>query len=254
VNDGAGARSELSPVVAAVLSLITVIVLTPLFKNLPEAVLAALIIHAVSHLMKVAEIRRFYRLVPREFWLGMITLAGVIVLDVLPGLIIGVLFSILLVAYRASRLPLSELGADPAVPGAYIDLHRHPQAQPIRGVIVVRPDGPVFYVNAQSVQDGIECLVSNSDGQVHRVVIDLDANDDLDITGSEKLAKLIGDLRDRNIEVGFAHLHDPALDMARRAGVLDQIGSLQTFETMAAAVEWATAAPLDSHPSEDDSE
>ena len=115
VNDGAGARSEMSAIVAAVLSLITVIALTPLFKDLPEAVLAALIIHAVSHLMKVGEMRRFYQLVPREFWLGMLTLGGVIVLDVLPGLIIGVVVSLLLVFYRSSRLGLSVLGADPAV-------------------------------------------------------------------------------------------------------------------------------------------
>src|SRR5215471_1160473 len=103
VNDGAGARSELSPVIAAALSLVTVIALTPLFTDLPEAVLAALIIHAVSHLMRVGEMRRFYRLVPREFWLGVLTLAGVIVLDVLPGLIIGVVVALVLLVYRASR-------------------------------------------------------------------------------------------------------------------------------------------------------
>ena len=62
VNDGAGARSQVSLIVAASLSLVTVVALTPLFKDLPEAVLAALIIHAVSHLMKVGEMRRFYRL------------------------------------------------------------------------------------------------------------------------------------------------------------------------------------------------
>jgi SulP family sulfate permease len=90
VNDGAGARSEASPLVAAALSTVTVIALTPLFHDLPDAVLAALIIHAVSHLMKVTEMRRYLRLVPQEFWLGMITLLGVIVIDVLPGLLIGV--------------------------------------------------------------------------------------------------------------------------------------------------------------------
>jgi MFS superfamily sulfate permease-like transporter len=72
-----------------------VLALTPLFTDLPEAVLAAMIIHAVSHLMRVAEMRRFYQLRPREFWLGMLTLAGVVVLDVLPGLVIGVTLSIL---------------------------------------------------------------------------------------------------------------------------------------------------------------
>ena len=110
VNDSAGARSELSPIVAAVLSLITVLALTPLFTNLPEAVLAAMIIHAVWHLMKVAEMRRFYALVPREFWLGMITLLGVIILDVLPGLVIGVILSILVLVYRASLLDLLRNG------------------------------------------------------------------------------------------------------------------------------------------------
>jgi sulfate permease, SulP family len=239
VNDGAGARSELSSVVAAALSLITVVALTPLFKDLPEAVLAALIIHAVSHLMKVAEMRRYYRLVRREFWLGVLTLAGVIVLDVLPGLIIGVVFCILLVVYRASRIPISELGADPTVPGAYVDLNRHPTAIPAPGVLVVRPDGPVFYVNAQSVQDTIEALLAAHPDQIHSVVIDLDANDELDITASEKLAKLTSDLQAKNIKVGFAHLHAPAIDMARRAGVLDENTTIPLFENMAAALVWA---------------
>jgi SulP family sulfate permease len=240
VNDGAGARSELSSVVAAVLSLITVIALTPLFKDLPEAVLAALIIHAVSHLMKVAEMRRYYRLIPREFWLGIVTLTGVIVLDVLPGLIIGVVLSILLVVYRDSRIPLSVLGADPAVPGAFVDLERHPTAVAIPGVLVVRPDGTVYYVNAQSIQDTIESLLSSASEQVRAVIVDLDANDELDITSCEKLARLVHDLRQNNIQVGFAHFHAPALDLARRAGVLDELEAAPVFETLAQAMTWAT--------------
>ena len=242
VNDGAGARSELSPLVAAVLSLITVVALTPLFKDLPEAVLAALIIHAVSHLMKVAEMRRYYRLVPREFWLGMLTLAGVIILDVPTRLIIGVVLSILLVVYRDSRLPLSVLGADPAVPGAYIDVQRHPTAQPTPGVLIVRPDGTLYYVNAQSIQDTIESLLVASADPVHAVVIDLDANDELDITSSEKLAKLVHDLHHNHVRVGFAHFHVPALDMARRAGVLDELDAAPIFETLAQAMAWAASA------------
>jgi SulP family sulfate permease len=241
VNDGAGARSELSAVVAAILSLITVIALTPLFKDLPEAVLAALIIHAVFHLMKVGEMRRYYRLVPREFWLGMLTLAGVVVLDVLPGLIIGVVLSILLVVYRDSRIRLSVLGADPVVPGGYVDHERHPDAQQVPGVLAVRPDGTVYYVNAQSVQDTIESLLQSSAQPVRCVVIDLDANDELDITSSEKLGKLVHDLLDNGIQVAFAHFHMPALDMARRAGALDELDAAPVFETMAQAVAWATS-------------
>ena len=105
---------------AAVLSLVTVIALTP--TDLPEAVLAALIIHAVSHIMKVAEMREFYRLKRPEFWLAIATLVAVITLDVLPALIIGVVFSIAVLVYRAGRPRVSMLGADPAHPGAFEDL------------------------------------------------------------------------------------------------------------------------------------
>jgi sulfate permease, SulP family len=76
VNEGAGARSEMSPLVAALLMVVTVLVLMPLFKNLPEAMLAALIIHAVSHLWKVKEFRRYYAERRIEFWLGLATLLG----------------------------------------------------------------------------------------------------------------------------------------------------------------------------------
>ena len=110
VNEGAGARSEVSPLVAAAARVVTVLLLTPLFKDLPEAVLAALIIHAVSHLLKVGEFRRYYAERPLEFWLGLATLLGVITLDVLPGSSIGVVAMMLLVVYNASRPHIGVLG------------------------------------------------------------------------------------------------------------------------------------------------
>jgi SulP family sulfate permease len=162
VNDGAGARTEMSPIIAAVLSLVTVVALTLLFTDLPEAVLAALIIHAVSHLMKVGEMERYRRLVPREFWLAMLTLLGVIVLDVLPALIIGVVIALLLLVYQASRPRVSMLGADPVVPGAFADIGRHDGIVPVPGVLIVRPDAPVFYANAELVRDAIEQAVGSA--------------------------------------------------------------------------------------------
>jgi sulfate permease, SulP family len=239
VNDGAGARTEVSPVIAAALSLITVIALTPLFTDLPEAVLAALIIHAVSHLMKVGEMRRFHQLVPREFWLGMLTLAGVIVLDVLPGLILGVVMALVLLIYRASRPLISLLGADPATPGAFEDIRRHPEAVPVPGTLIVRPDAPLFYANAQLVREAIEQAVASSPAPVRAVVLILDANDDIDITSADQLEKLTGTLHASNVALGIAHMHGPALQMARRSGLLAKIGPDHIFPTTPAAVAWA---------------
>jgi MFS superfamily sulfate permease-like transporter len=245
VNDAAGARTELSPVVAAALSLITVVALTPLFTNLPEAVLAAMIIHAVFHLMKVKEMRRYFALAPREFWLGMLTLLGVITLDVLPGLVIGVTASILLLVYRASRPPLSVMGADPAVPGAYQDIRRHPQARPIPGVLIVRPDVPLFYANAQSVRDRLTELVERASPPVHTVILDLDANDELDITTAEVLEKLVRELGDRQVRVGLAHMHAPAAQMLQQSGVMARLGDDRIFPNLNLAVAWASSAGAD---------
>ncbi len=239
VNDGAGARSEASPLVAAVLSLVTIIALTPLFTDLPEAVLAALIIHAVYHLMKVTEMRRFYRLKRSEFWLALSTLVAVITLDVLPALIIGIVFSLALLIYRASRPRVSVLGTNPATPGAFEDLERHPDATAVPGVIVVRPDTPLFYANAQAVRDDVEADVTSSNGSVKTVVFDLDANDEIDITSAEQLEKLAETLRKEEVVFVLAHLHQPAEEMARATGLLDKVGQDHIFPTVGAAVRWA---------------
>ena len=235
VNDGAGAKSELSPVIAAMLSLVTVLALTPLFTDLPEAVLAAMIIHAVSHLMKVAEMRRFYELRRREFWLGMITLLGVIVLDVLPGLLIGVVLSILVLAFMASRPVFSLLGTDPVVPGGYEDIKRHDDAHPVPGVLIVRPDAPLFYANAQPLRDTVTGLVSSADPPVHTVILDLDANDNLDITTSEAVEKLAAVLGRQHVRLALAHLHAPARAMLSHF----ELAGYPDFPTLESAVSWA---------------
>jgi sulfate permease, SulP family len=248
VNDGAGARTELSPVIAAVLSLITVVALTPLFTSLPEAVLAAMIIHAVSRLMKVAEMRRFHMLVPREFWLGMITLVGVITLDVLPGLVIGVVASILLLVYRASRPEFSVMGRDPDLPGAYEDVHRHPGAEPVPGVLIIRPDAPLFYANSQALRDTVTEMVRSSKDTIGTVILDLDANDELDITSTEALAKLIEELARRDVRVALAHVHATAADMIRRSASDGHPGPDRIFPNLDSAVTWASTGLPSSVP------
>lgn len=201
VNDGAGARTEMSPVIAA-----------------------ALIIHAVSHLMKVGEMRRFRRLAPREFWLAVLTLLGVIVLDVLPALILGVVIALLLLVYRASRPQISLLGADPVVPGAFADISRHDGITPVPGVLIVRPDAPLFYANAELVRDAIEQAV----GSARAVVLVLDGNDEFDITSAEQLGKLASGLNARNVPLGLAHVHGPGLDVrySARSGCCASAASL----------------------------
>ena len=237
VNDGAGARSELSPLVATVLAIVTVLFLTPVFKNLPEAVLAALIIHAVSHLWKITEFRLYRREQPLEFWIGVGTLIGVITIDVLPGLVIGVVSMILLVVYQASRPHVSVLGRVPGVPDAYGDVDRHPDYERVPGLLVLRLEAPLFYANASLVVDKVKQLAGAVDPQPGAVVLDFSPNANLDITSCEKLGELITVLRSAEIDFALAELRKPAREAAARGGVLETLGEDRVFHTIDEAVD-----------------
>ncbi|MBV9941545.1 MAG: SulP family inorganic anion transporter [Solirubrobacterales bacterium] len=237
VNEGAGARSELSPLIAAVLVVITVLVLTPLFKNLPEAVLAALIVHAVSHLWKVAEMRRYYELRQVEFWLALATLLGVITIDVLPGLIIGVSAMLLLVIYHASKPHIGSLGRARDEPGAYGDVGRHPGYEVVPGTVVLRLESPLFYANATPVRDHIKRLVGASEPLPRALIIDTGANDRLDITAAEMLTQLVQTMHAAGIDVALVDARQPVIRMARRAGLLDELGRGRVFHTIDQAVQ-----------------
>jgi sulfate permease, SulP family len=236
VNEGAGARSEVSPLVATVLIVITLLVLTPVFKNLPEAVLAALIIHAVSHLWKIAELRRYYALQPLECGLALATLVGVITLDVLPGLAIGVAAMLLLVIYRASRPHIGTLGRVPGEPGAYGDVGRHPDYEAIPDLLVLRLESPLFYANATPIRDRIKALVGATDPLPRALILDVGANEQLDITSAEMLDELTGTMHSAGIDVALADVRQPLVDMARRFGLLAQLGADRTFHTVDEAI------------------
>jgi sulfate permease, SulP family len=236
VNEGAGARSEVSPLVATVLALVTVLVLTPLFKNLPEAVLAALIIHAVSHLWKVAEFKRYRHERPLEFWVGIGTGVGVITVDVLPGLVFGVVAMVLLVVYHASRPHVSVLGRVPGVPDAYGDVGRHPDYEHIPGLMVLRLEAAMFYANSSLVCGTIKRLAGSSEPPPAAVILDFGANSDLDITSSENLDELIVTLRSGGVDFALAEARQQVINSARRSGVLARLGEDHLFHTIDEAV------------------
>jgi SulP family sulfate permease len=237
VKEGAGARSQVTNLVTWVVTIITVLFLTPLFTTLPEAVLAALIIHAVWHIIASRKLQQI-RLVSRtEFWLGALTLAGVLLIDVFEGMIIGVVASLVLMIYKSSRPHLSSLGRVPAVPGAYSDLTRHPENIPVPGVLIVRLDGPLYFANARTFCDRVKALVEEAQPLPRAIILDAAVQDKIDLTGSEALISLIKDLQARSIAVVVAELHLPVREFSRRTGLLQLIGEENVFYTVEAAVQ-----------------
>ncbi|MGE5691659.1 MAG: SulP family inorganic anion transporter [Pseudomonadota bacterium] len=243
VKERAGARSQVANLAAWAATLITVLLLTPLFKTLPEAVLAALIIHALWHILVARKLQAVRTLSRTEFWLGVLTFAGVVLVDVLPGMVIGVIASLLLVIYRSSQPHLSMLGRVPGVPGKYADLARHPEAVRVPGVLVVRFDAPIYYANALSVRGRIEEIVQAEDAPPRAIVLDASVQDSLDVTSAEMLTKLVAKLQQAGIEIVAAEVHAPVLAFARASGLLAVLGPERVFPTVAAAVDALAGGP-----------
>ena len=238
VKERAGARSQVANLVAWVVTLVTLLFLTPLFASLPEAVLAALIIYALWHILAARKLERI-RLVSRtEFWLAVVTLLGVLVFDVLYGMVIGLLVSLLLVIYKSSRPHLASLGRSPGQPGIYTDLQRHPENTPVPGILITRLDSPIYYANALTVRDRILALVAAAQPPPRALVWAAGGQDHLDITSVEMLKGLVRKLQKQGIEIFVAEVHAPVRDFGQRTGLVELIGQEHEFPTIESAVRF----------------
>jgi MFS superfamily sulfate permease-like transporter len=246
VKEGAGARSQVANLVAWAATIVTLLFLTPVFTSLPEAVLGALIIHAVWHILSSRKLLKLRREAPVEVWFGVLALAGVVFIDVLQGMMIGLLASLAFVVYRSSRPHLSSLGRVPDVPGAYSDLARHPENAPVPGVLIVRLDAPMYYANALTARDRLKAMVRDALPPPRAVIFDAEGQDDLDVTSATVLKGLVVELRGAGVAVYFANVHAPVLERARETGLYEAVGDqfvLPTVDVAVRALEEGASSP-----------
>jgi high affinity sulfate transporter 1 len=238
VKEGAGARTQIANIVAWGVTLVTLLFLTPMFTSLPEAVLAALIIHAVWHIITARKLAKIRFVSRAEFGLAALTLAGVLFIDVLPGMVIGLVASVLLILYQSSRPHLASLGRIPGIPGAYSDLNRHPENTPVPGTVILRLDAPIYYANALTVRERAKALLAEAQPPIRAVVLDSAGQDSLDITSAEVLKALLVELKDKGIDLYAAEMHAPVREFGQRTGLLEIIGEDHIFPTVDAAVRF----------------
>lgn len=236
VKEGAGARSQVANLVAWGATIVTLLFLTPLFAGLPEAVLAALIIHALWHILTARKLLSLRAEAPMEVWFGVLACAGVLLIDVLEGMLIGLLASLAFVIYRSSKPHLSSLGRVPGIEGAYSDLGRHPENEPVPGVLIVRLDTPLYYANALTARDQVKALIHDALPPPRAVIFDAEGQDELDVTSARVVAALVTELDAEGIRVRFANVHAPVRERARRAGLLGADGDARIVQTVDLAV------------------
>jgi high affinity sulfate transporter 1 len=232
----AGAKSQLSSLVTSGLILATAVLLAPLFRNLPDAVLGAIVIAATLGLINIDEMRRYWRWRRTDFAVALTAMVGVLLTTVLTGMIVAVLLSVLLLLYRASRPYVAVLGRMPGRAGTFGDLARHPDAEPIPSLVVVRLDAPLYFFNANVAKAQILEIVADQEPPPHGVLIDLAATADLDVTTTDMLFELVADLRSRSIEVMVAQVKGTVRDRLRKTGLMDELGEDRVYLSIASAV------------------
>ena len=251
VNGGAGAKSQLSGLFVALLTILTLLFLTGLFAYLPETVLAAVVIAAVLELVDVTAMLRLYRVVTgplrniygpaarADFIAALAAMLGVMVFDTLPGLFIGIIVSVVLLVYRASRPHVAELGLDPADPDRYLDLSRHPSARATAGIVILRIESGLFFANADSVESVIRAAADRPGTRA--VILDAESVPSVDVSAADMVEGLRHRLEDHHVRLviarEFGQVHDvfTTAEPGRRA--------LDVYPTVRAAVRACTDGP-----------
>jgi SulP family sulfate permease len=243
-GESAGNRTQLSSLITAGLVLATAVFLAPIFKNLPLSVLAAIVITSVLGLVNVAELRRYLAWKRTDFLLAMTALAGVVFTTALTGMAIAVALSLLAILYQASRPYIAVLGRIPGDPPVYADADRHATAKPVEGFLIVRPNVPLTFVNADVAKDQIMALIRARSVAPSGLVLDIGATADLDVATTDMLASLLTDVHDSGIDLRLAQVRASVRDRMRRTGLMTVIGEERVYLSVEAAVAGPLPPPM----------
>ena len=229
-------KTQVASIVTAVLILLTYTTQREILSYLPQAVVAVAVIVSGSRLLNLAELRRFYRSRKIDFGLALVTLVGVFLAGVLPGLMIAVFLSLLIVLYQSSRPHLAVLGR---IPGhvAYGDIDENPDAEQIPGLLIVRPDVPLFFANARTLYSQVSSLVATAPKPLKVVIIDLGASADLDVACTDMLRDLIDELDEVGIRLLLVDANGATRSRLEHTGLLERIGEENLYLHVPEAVE-----------------
>ena len=236
VNDDAGAKSQVSNLAQSVFIILTLLFLAPLFSDLPEAVLGAIIIEAVvMGMMDVGEMRRLLSVKPFEFAAALAALLGVMTFGILPGVFIGVGLSMIwLVA--VSALPyIPDLGRKPGT-DAFFDVDRHEDCETYPGLTILRFDGGLFFVNADALSDRVRQIRIESTASMQGVVLSMEGVNFIDTEGADVLKAIARAGTDRSIDLYLARVKPQVVEVLERDGFFDLVSRDHVSDDIAAAV------------------
>ena len=239
VNDLAGARTGLSTIFSSILILLTLVFLTPLFYYLPKTILAAVILLAVSGLLKWKEAKQLWGIDRKDFWMLVATFTGTLFLGIGPGIGIGVLISLAWIIYSTSYPHHAELGR---VRGTSIfrNVRRFNDLEVTNGVLIVRFDAPLFFANINRFREILGEYKTQRKETIHTMIIDMEGIHSIDSTALDIFDDIIDDAAKQNILLLLAEVKGPVRDKFYKSGLTSKIGGQNFYVTVANAVESIT--------------
>ena len=236
VNESGGARTPLSGFIAALLMLLIVLFVSGALRYLPQPVLAAIVLMAVTGLFNVAALRHFLRADRAEFVVAIAALLGVLGSGLLRGVLIGAIISVVQLLRRASRPHVAFLGR---IPGTrrFSDMARHPDNEPVPGVLLVRVESSLLYFNAEHVRDTVAAQLRAEATPPKIVILDLSASPHMDIQACGVVMNIADDVKAAGARLQIVEARSSVRDRLRAEGMEEHVSQVNRFTSVADAIE-----------------
>jgi MFS superfamily sulfate permease-like transporter len=231
VNDRSGARSLLSLFFTSCMLLLSLQFLTGLLSNLPLVMLAVIVLDAVIGLINLHDLRHLYKVSRSEFRVSVLTIIAVLVLGVLQGVVIAVILSIIFLLKKNATPHIAVLQR---IPGTtlFSDVLRHPDNEPVQGVLILRPESSILYFNIAYIRAKIKNHVSNYQGSLALVIIDLSSANYVDVSGARFLVQMEDELEKENIRLRIVDALGSVRDILRAEKMEEEIGHISRKVTI----------------------
>ncbi len=259
VADLAGARTPMTNVVAAILIVLTLLFLTPLFYFLPIPIFASIIMVAAFGMIDHKELTFLLKAKKIDGGIAILTFLATLVIGIEEGVLIGIAASVTAIMYRISRPNVAVLGHLPGT-RSFRDIRRNPNAEVFEGILILRVDASFSFANAEFLQDLILEESAPDDHDIRAVVIDASSINDLDTTAATVLATVTRTLKERGLELYFGGVKGRVRDVMSRCGFEELLGDEHFFLSPHRAVisilrSWDRADDyLDTVPGKQDAE
>ncbi len=242
VNDQAGARTPIAGAVCSVWMIVVLLYLTGLFVQLPQPLLAALVLASVIGMFRFDELRQLWRIGASEFAIAMLTILAVLVLGILQGVLVAAVFSLAMLIRRLAAPECVVLGRFPGT-NSYAAFMRHPEVEAIPGVLIFRANAALLYFNADAVQERIRAFTASHPSPLRAIIIDLSFTTDIDLSTARMLTEAAREANARGAVLRLADAHYHLRAQLALDGAASLFGDMSRSYSIAELVAALTTAP-----------